>query len=70
MEKAFFETTFEEWWSTRMSMSRATALEVWKREGFSRWSAIKASDHWHGGVPCVNFEGCKRYNKHAPSIEV
>ena len=62
-----FEQSFEEWWSTRKSMSRAVALSVWRDASVEAWMKIKSSPHWHDGGSCEIVPTCKSYRGARPS---
>lgn len=57
---SFFEMSFEEFCAKRRYVtgpgySNDLAREVWNREAAERFAMIKASPHYHDGVPCREF---------------
>lgn len=50
----FFEMSFEDFCAARGYALDETARRIWRSVAESKFAAIKASSHYHGGVPCAD----------------
>ena len=58
----FFEMSFEDFCASRgfregdlrLEECEGQLLTLWREEANRRFAAIKASSHYHGGVPCAD----------------
>lgn len=53
--KSFFEMSYEEWCEQFKCLQNEASRAVWNAGAVVRFKAIKASDHYHNGVPCREF---------------
>ena len=53
---SFFEMSFEEFCATFKTPAALKTLQIlWRTEAQERFERIKASNHYHNGVPCREF---------------
>lgn len=68
-----FAESFDAWrWRTNAATTGRTidaAREEWRQLARGAWTRIKASTHYHTGIPCVDCIGCSRYVPQRPAME-
>lgn len=64
--KSFFEMSFEEWREFKGLIDSAKTKHLWQNEASTLFAKIKASDHYHDGVPCREFHNLS-CNQELPS---
>ena len=52
---SFFEMSYEEWCEIHKCLKNEASRSIWRAGALERFEKIKASNHYHNGVPCREF---------------
>jgi hypothetical protein len=47
--------SYEEWCENHKVLENTVSRGIWRADALGRFERIKASNHYHNGVPCREF---------------